>query len=366
MAAAATDTATMESSLSSPSKATTTPKKSTTPTTKEKKQPFWRRGKATSAQKKSSVPTNVVVKSTPPPSLAQMDKLTSKAFSVKNPPTHWADATFLIPHEWLRHELAAAEVSTAALPKSTNTTNAWKADLFAQWIVQFMIPCFHLHHDNEEKIYFPFLLEHNAKIPNDKVAKEHGELIEYMDQIQAMAQTIVDKKGLNCTDAIGKLKKIMPDFCEFMAEHLLMEELKMPPAIRECGVTQEEEFAVVQKIIQSGGLEGLQTELPGVLVTTKHWGSPPFYQEFESLSVPPPLVKLAHEIFIPNYQNIHCAMRDAPTKSQKPGLVAVPFDPSMMPPPPPGAGPPPEDVLPTPPSEESFWSRLLSGSCWWE
>mmetsp|Transcript_8898 Transcript_8898/g.18454 ORF Transcript_8898/g.18454 Transcript_8898/m.18454 type:complete len:185 (-) Transcript_8898:188-742(-) len=181
----------------------------------------------------------------------------------------------------------------------------------------------------------PFLLEKGAEIPNDKIAHDHEALIEELKKLDAVANDIVQKKGLHCGAAIANLKSKVPKLLQHLKEHLLEEETKMPGPIR-ANVTQEENTECINKLMQAGGIEGLHTELPGVMVAAQEWATDEFYPQFLH-EIPPPMIQLANDIFIPNYRNIHCAKRDAPTMTTHPEWTEIPFDPSMLPPPPPAA-----------------------------
>ena len=114
------------------------------------------------------------------------------------------------------------------------------------------------------------------------------------------------------------------------------EESQFPDIIRKAGISLELHQATVQKIIQAGGLMALHTELPGVMEAMKEWGSDAFYEIFVTQEIPPPIKALADTIFVPNYHQIYCALRDSPCLSEKPDLTKeISFDPSMLPPPPP-------------------------------
>mmetsp|Transcript_19809 Transcript_19809/g.54589 ORF Transcript_19809/g.54589 Transcript_19809/m.54589 type:complete len:208 (+) Transcript_19809:63-686(+) len=199
-------------------------------------------------------------------------------------------------------------------------------------------PCPHCFdskdHDNEEEIYFPFLLEHGGKIPEDRIADDHKSLVDELTAINDLAAVVVQKKGLKCDDKIAQLKAKIPIFITDMKEHLKEEETFAPKAIREAGITEQENGECIGKLMQAGGILGLHTELPGVLIWTKHWGTDEYYESFLK-EVPPPMIALANDIFIPNLKNKFHAQRDAPTMTEKPEWTEVPFDPSMLPPPPP-------------------------------
>ena len=83
-------------------------------------------------------------------------------------------------------------------------------------------------------------------------------------------------------------------------------------------------------------MDGLHTELPGVMVATKHWATPTYYEQFLQ-EVSPALAQLAQDVFIPNYMNIHCAFRDSPTRNLPPVVDEIPLDPSRLPRPAPEA-----------------------------
>ena len=118
-------------------------------------------------------------------------------------------------------------------------------------------------------------------------------------------------------------------------EHLKEEERTLP-AIIQSYVTREQNHSCVQEILRLGGMDGLHTELPGVMVATKHWATPTYYEQFLQ-EVSPALAQLAQDVFIPNYMNIHCAFRDSPTRNLPPVVDEIPLDPSRLPRPAPEA-----------------------------
>ena len=122
-------------------------------------------------------------------------------------------------------------------------------------------------------------------------------------------------------------------FVVYPTEHLKEEELELAPQIRK-HMTPEDHVEAVQKIVAGVGPENLQIEIPAVTHFTKIWATDEYYPVFLS-ELPPPLLKVNDEVFVPNYHSYSCKLRDAPTLSEKPALDKLPFDMSMM-------GPPPE------------------------
>mmetsp|Transcript_8897 Transcript_8897/g.18453 ORF Transcript_8897/g.18453 Transcript_8897/m.18453 type:complete len:83 (-) Transcript_8897:579-827(-) len=62
----------------------------------------------------------------------------------------------------------------------------------------------------------PFLLEKGAEIPNDKIAHDHEALIEELKKLDAVANDIVQKKGLHCGAAIANLKSKVPKLVQHL------------------------------------------------------------------------------------------------------------------------------------------------------
>lgn len=70
----------------------------------------------------------------------RVEELTSAVYTMKNPPQDWCDISFLIPHEAIRHELAALYDSIDALDGSTAIRHSWKTLYFAKWFVNVFCP----------------------------------------------------------------------------------------------------------------------------------------------------------------------------------------------------------------------------------
>ena len=72
-------------------------------------------------------------------------------------------------------------------------------------------------HDNEEEIYFPFLEANGAKFPEAKgMVMSHKELVEALQQMKMIFETILDKEGQECLGEIAILKKKVPSFAKDM------------------------------------------------------------------------------------------------------------------------------------------------------
>lgn len=143
------------------------------------------------------------------------DKLTSDVYTTTNPPQDWADVAFLVPHEAIRYEMKAMVGSVEALHASKDDETApWKALYFSQWFVDYFYKFVHEHHDAEELIYFPFL-ETKVQLP-DKDELSHEVLIFQMNELKALAETMIEKKGIKCSNEIAAFHEKLGPFHTFM------------------------------------------------------------------------------------------------------------------------------------------------------
>jgi len=249
------------------------------------------------------------------------DGLTSSVYGTDNPPEDWCDVGLLIPHEALRREMAAMVDSVSALKKDyDDSVDDWRILYFAEWYVDIFSEVVHSHHENEETIYFPWI-QTKASMPEKKMAKDHGELIEMINNIKAVCDSIITKEGKGCSNEIEKLQQQAPIFEKHMLEHLKEEEEMVPPLLRE-NFTQEEEDKCLQKILKREGLSGLRNFVPPVHFAMQQWAKPEFVEEFLA-SMPGPIRSLVEGYYIPDYKTSICPKRDAPKLKSKPTLSKV-------------------------------------------
>jgi hemerythrin-like domain-containing protein len=250
-------------------------------------------------------------------------KLTSAVFGEDNPPQDWADLSLLIPHEALRHQLIALQKNVEALTTNEsnihNSKESWRFTFLAEYVCDYLYENVHEHHDNEEKIYFPWIST-KAKIP-EKYSKSHEDLVSLLDKLKETCEVILTKKGINCDDEVKLLQETTPKFCSDMVEHLKEEEEIIPQLLRD-NFTKEEESNIVDKIVKSGGLSLARNFLPMILEAMEDWATPEFYDDFMK-SLPPPIRMLVINYYIPDYETAIRPLRDAPTLPTKPNLSRV-------------------------------------------
>lgn len=258
---------------------------------------------------------------------ANVEKLTSEVFNEKNPPRDWADIGLLIPHEAIRRQMTMMVQSANAMPDDPAEDELWKATLFARWYIDYLFISIEEHHDVEEKIYFPWI-KTKTEYPEKQFGKSHEELIETMSRMKDACIVICKGKGKGCTKEIAFLKTTIPTFVKDMNDHLREEEETIPALLRD-NFTQEEEGKIVEKILAGGGLKMTKKFLPAILLAMQEWAKPEFYEVFLG-SMPPPVRHLAFKYYLPDFENVVMAMRDAPTLAKKPslkktGCFGIPF-----------------------------------------
>jgi hemerythrin superfamily protein len=238
-----------------------------------------------------------------------VEKLTSEAYSLKNPPKDWADTVLLYPHEAIRHQMMALVKNVAALKADEESNNSWKTVYFCKWLVQYFYVMVHEHHLSEEEIYFPFL-QTRSEIPEKEYGASHKELMLQLDVMRDLADNVVVKKGVDVGNEITELKRLVPSFVKEMNKHLLEEEQAIPPILRE-HFTEDENEKAVEKVIQKGGLNLARVEVPAIVEALHEWGTENAVQDFYS-KMPPPILHLVMTYYEPDYETYVKPLRDAP------------------------------------------------------
>lgn len=226
----------------------------------------------------------------------------------------------LIPHEAIRRQMSMMVQSANAMPDSPADNELWKATLFAKWYCDYFFDAVEEHHDAEDTIYFPWI-KSKAEYPEKEFSKGHHDLSAALKDMKDACTTICQKGGKECNKEIALLKNMVPIFEKDMCAHLKEEEETIPGLLRD-NFTQEEEGAIVEQILQAGGLEMAKKFLPAVLSAMQEWATSGFYDEF-CASMPPPIKHLVFKYFVPDFENVVVSMRDAPTLKTKPKLKKV-------------------------------------------
>ena len=165
----------------------------------------------------------------------------------------WYTRHLLIPHEAIRYDMLLME--RILQPQYFQPQRTWKVKRFYRWYRTYFLNPVHHHHDAEERLYFPFVLQKPGVALPQRMTDDHKTLLRQLDEIAAMEQTFagcVDSAQLDGLAA--ELRQRVCDMCDNMRDHLAEEEEIIPPILRD-HFTETEALTVVNKIIGSRGLD---------------------------------------------------------------------------------------------------------------
>jgi hemerythrin-like domain-containing protein len=249
------------------------------------------------------------------------ENITSEVYGPQNLPKDWADVSLLIPHECIRremqHMLASIDKLCELSSKGESIVQPWKTLYFCEWFVDILEPFVHKHHKAEEDIYFPWL-KTKAEIPGKKFSKDHGELIDLLNATSSICVKVINKKGLGCWSEIEALQPKMHKLAEEMSTHMMEEERDIPPLARE-NFTEADEKKVTEKILRKAGLGEMRCMFPSILSAVNEWGTPAYAEKLKQ-QVPPPLLYVANNYYVPDHETYIKPKRDAPLLETKPHL----------------------------------------------
>jgi hemerythrin-like domain-containing protein len=230
--------------------------------------------------------------------------LTSTAYA--SSPTEWYDTTLLIPHEGIRH--AALALLQGIRKISPVLNDIWKLKNWIRfWKIAFQ-PFVHEHHDNEELIFFPAFIDRaKDEVPKDRMAKDHKQLIELMNQIDSDIEEFEKKfignyfgntESTEFKEILGKIETHLVNLSDHMNEHLAEEEKIFPPIMQKYS-TEAEIQAVIQRIVKRSHPIDIVFGL--IAEPIPLWSTPEVYQKFLH-ELPFVVRKIALKIWIPRYQ----------------------------------------------------------------
>mmetsp|Transcript_15202 Transcript_15202/g.16487 ORF Transcript_15202/g.16487 Transcript_15202/m.16487 type:complete len:285 (+) Transcript_15202:100-954(+) len=162
------------------------------------------------------------------------------------------EKSLLIPHETLRREMIYGQ---KALEHYDPTSHPWKALCFHTWLMEFLFPAIHGHHELEENVFFDYYKKLGVTFP-DKQTDDHKTLMASLRQITDVSRRILDLVSLggNNTDqvktAVEELRSIFNTFVTHMDAHLNEEEAFWPAVVEKHG---EKTFKKLEDKIVSYG-----------------------------------------------------------------------------------------------------------------
>jgi len=188
----------------------------------------------------------------------------------------WQDSSLLVPHEAIRVMLDA--FAKGLLLDDVQKVEAFEK-LWSKWCFDFI---FH-HHQIEEETYMPWIYERVAQPKELVIEVDHETLIAEMKEISRVAS----EKTL---EAGAKLPGLLRTFARGMAAHLANEETHVPQMLRDAGYTEEEEGAMIGKVMQSLTPEAFATMMPTIFYAMDKAGSyGPLTSAAFFATLPPPV-----------------------------------------------------------------------------
>lgn len=208
----------------------------------------------------------------------------------------WQDSGILVPHEcfrWWHIELRS--ILEEFHPH--NSGEDWKTNSLFDFLENYYVKCIHHHHDSEEDIYNPGIEAKLGRSLEGNIKADHKDLTARLDCIGGFRDPI----AAGDRAALANFKQHMKDLFTLMEDHFEMEEKIYPQAFHECNMSEEEEGALVGKILESLGLDGNKRLLPPVLYVMCMWWGEEKMMEWYNTKVPPPIRELNDTCWIDDF-----------------------------------------------------------------
>jgi len=181
----------------------------------------------------------------------------------------------LIPHEALRRELLRAE---KAVVNMDIVKHPWHIKAFMKWYEEFFVPFVHDHHDNEEKISFPFWVKLGAIAMPTKQCDDHVTLMKIIDELKVLGKEIkslLDVPDFNEDAIVNKSNEFKAKFAylkQHTLDHLSEEELYWPSIYEKYGkggkMMKKDEQNIINHGLTTKGDEFIGFKMAFCSVTT--------------------------------------------------------------------------------------------------
>jgi len=211
----------------------------------------------------------------------------------------WQDSGILVPHEMFRWWNGQLWLILEEFHPH-NSGEHWKTNVLFDFLDNYYCTCINHHHHSEELIYNPGIEAKLGRSLEGNISSDHKELTDRLDRVG----TFRDPISAGDRAALDNFKQHMKDLFTFMEDHLAMEEKVYPEAFHESRMTEEEEGALVGKILESLGLDGNKRMLPPIIYVMCMWWGEEKMMEWFNTKVPPPIRMLHDTCWINDfYQN---------------------------------------------------------------
>lgn len=144
-------------------------------------------------------------------------------------------------HNTFRGEMEQFASALDATLKRGAKPADWEVAAIQRWWASHK-PHIHGHHENEDKLFFPFLSERFTYPP--KLESAHATLVQKLDALDATIDALApDKEG-----CVAELARSWDEYCALLKPHLVEEEQIIVPMMR-AYFTHAEVGKVVEKIL---------------------------------------------------------------------------------------------------------------------
>jgi hemerythrin superfamily protein len=169
-----------------------------------------------------------------------MERLLTSTVVNKNDDNNYSQSQchLLIPHEAIRRELLRAE---KAVLNMDIVKHPWHIKAFLKWYLTCFVPFIHDHHNNEEKISFPFWNKLGAIAMPTKQCDDHVTLMKIIDDLRVLGEELkssTDVPDINEDVIVNKTKEFKAKFAylkQHTLDHLAEEELYWQPIYEKYG-----------------------------------------------------------------------------------------------------------------------------------
>lgn len=208
----------------------------------------------------------------------------------------WCDRGILVPHEafrWLHTEIRQIlECFDPFVPGQD-----WKTKVLFNWLDRYYIQAIHHHHHSEEQLYNPAIIGKGGVLP-PKITSDHEDIIARLEVISSFRARIED-----CEQAsVMEFKVHLLQLINTIDDHLAEEEEAYPSALRSSTMTEADEKAVVDKIIQSMGLDGNKVLLPSIIYAMHMWAGRDAAEEMVNMQLPSPIRFALTHFWVQDFQ----------------------------------------------------------------
>lgn len=141
----------------------------------------------------------------------------------------WDKISFLFPHEPIRREILRGKI---ALENCNLTLHPWKLKYLSKWLVEFLLPMIHDHHEAEDLYIHPEYIQKKGVVLPKEIEGAHEALDTILKNLENI---VIELNNSYQEEKFQELKRLYEDFQKGFLKHLADEETFWPPILLETG-----------------------------------------------------------------------------------------------------------------------------------